>query len=503
MVMRILCLGNNTEDTDVKTRQLAEQQSVKCHGLISELDHVIDLESIQHPGYYHSSVYDLEYYRLIEIAQEFDQIVILDQPREQYSHPDAFYKTIRAAKQINNTVPVVYLDPTYKTSITFFEDLTKTNKSFCIFPFIELLANNDRTTVCCRSDTPITLLSDIVDFKTDPHYQKIRNNMLSGILMPKHCSHCYDLEQQGILSARMQETVEWANRLNLHSIDDLNNLHHPVYYEVRPSNICNLQCRTCTPDNSSLIAQEYKKINLIEDYNKKRYSNFDFVKIENIKKLYVAGGEPTAMLEFYNFVDQCIKDKKTNFEFVVNTNGTKLSDKFKQQLKEFSNFQFIVSIDGFNKLNHYIRWPSDWQTIIDNVQYLKQQNYVVSFNITVSIYNILTLYELLEFFDQVFPATLVHCQFAESEKELFSALNFPDRNLALENLMRIRELKCYKNDLLLQSFVDGVIMHYAKNFKLDLEKLKDFFKFNDKLDQSRNIRLADYIPELEAARKLI
>ena len=46
-------------------------------------------------------------------------------------------------------------------------------------------------------------------------------------------------------------------------------------------------------------------------------------------------------------------------------------------------------------------------------------------------------------------------------------------------------------------------MHYDKNFKLDLEKLKAFFEFNDKLDQSRNIKLADYIPELEAARKLI
>ena len=315
--MRILCLGNNTEDTDVKTRRLAEQQSVKCHGLISELDHVIDLESIQYSGYYHSSVYDLEYHRLIEIAQE------------------------------------------------------------------------------------------------------------------------------------------------------------------------------------------YKKINLIKDHNKKRYSNFDFVKIENIKKLYVAGGEPTAMPEFYNFVDQCIKDKKTNFEFVVNTNGTKLSDRFKQQLKEFSDFQFIVSIDGFNKLNHYIRWPSDWQKIIDNVQYLKQQNYVVSFNITVSIYNILTLYELLEFFDQVFPATLVHCQFADSKNNMLSALNFPNRDLIINNLTNIQKLKCYQNDPLLQSFIDGVIMHYENNFQLDLEKLKTFFEFNDKLDQSRNIKLADYIPELEAARKLV
>ena len=352
--MRILCLGNNTEDTDAKTRQLAEQQSVKCHGLISELDHVIDLELIQYSGYYHSSVYDLEYHRLIDLAQEFDQIVILDQPREQYSHPDAFYKTIRAAKQINATVPVVYLDSTYNTNITFFEDLTKTNKSFCIFPFIELLANNGQTTVCCRSNTPITSLLDIVDFKTDPHYQKIRNNMLSGILMPEHCSSCYNLEELGILSARMQETVEWANRLNLHSIDDLNNLHDPVYYEVRPSNTCNLQCRTCGPDSSNLIAQEYKKINLISDYNKKNYLNFDIVNIDNIKKLYVAGGEPTAMPEFYNFVDHCIKNKKTNFEFTINTNGTKINDKFKKQLpsniKIFYNPEFIAQGSIVNDL---------------------------------------------------------------------------------------------------------------------------------------------------------
>jgi sulfatase maturation enzyme AslB (radical SAM superfamily) len=187
--------------------------------------------------------------------------------------------------------------------------------------------------------------------------------------------------------------------------------------------------------------------------------------------LYVAGGEPTAMPEFYNFVEKCIQTKQTNFEFVVNTNGTKLSDKFKKQLKEFSNFQFIISIDGLGELNHYIRWPSKWETIVDNVRYLKEQNHVVSFNTTVSIYNIFRLYDLLVFFDQEFSATLVHCQFANSTNDLFSALNFPDRNLILESLVRIRQLKCYRNDLLLQSFIDGVIMHYDKNFKLDLEKL--------------------------------
>ena len=501
--MRILCLGNNTENTDAKTRKLAEQQCLAYHGLISELEHVVDPQSIQYPGYYHSSVYDLEYHRLLELAQNFDQVVILDQPKHQYSHPDAFYKTIRAAKQISIKIPVVYLEPAYKDDIAFFEELTKTNKSFCIFPFIELLAFDGQTTVCCRSDTPITSLSNITDFKTDPHYEKIRNKMLAGVLVPEHCSSCYDLEKQGIVSARIQETIEWTNRLNLSSIDDLETLRDPVYYEVRPSDICNLQCRMCGPDNSNLIAQEYEKINLISNYKRKHHSNFDFIKLDNIEKLYVSGGEPTAMPEFYNFIEKCIQTKQTNFEFVVNTNGTKLSDKFKKQLTQFSNLQFIISIDGFDTLNHYIRWPSSWSTIVDNIRYLLQNGNTVSFNTTVSIYNICSLHKLFEFFDREFPGILVHAQFTGPNIDTLTALNFPNRNLIISNLTRIQQLKCYHNDPLLQSFVDGVILHYSRDYKLNLKKLKAFFDFNDKLDQSRNIKLADYIPELEEARKLL
>jgi hypothetical protein len=56
---------------------------------------------------------------------------------------------------------------------------------------------------------------------------------------------------------------------------------------------------------------------------------------------------------------------------------------------------------------------------------------------------------------------------------------------------------------LLKSFVDGLIKHYQTASKIDLETLKLFFEFNDKLDHSRNIKLADYIPELEQERKLV
>jgi len=503
--MKILCLGNNTPDTDIKTKNLALKNLAECHGLLSDLDNNITADCIDNPGYYHTSVYDMEYGKLFKLAQQFEKVIVLDQPKEQYSHPDAFFKTIQLAKELRLFTTVLLLDTQYELDINFFENLVKTNKSFCIFPFIELLTNqrtDGMTTVCCRSSTPITRLDEITDFATDKNYKVIRNNMINGILMPEHCSSCYNLEQLGIASAREQETVEWANRLDLKSLTDLESIQYPAYYEIRPSNVCNLQCRMCGPTSSHLIGKEYKKINLIKELPPKERSNFDIVNFTNLKKLYVAGGEPTAMPEFYDFLDRCIDENKT-FEFLVNTNGTKINSRFKKQLKALAQMQFIFSIDGVGNLNHYIRWPSNWDTIVDNMKYLIANNHKIITNITVSIYNVTRLYELLKWFDDEFPGMLVHAQLAGSDNDTLSALRFPNADLVLANLLPIQQLKCYNNDKLLKSFVDGLIVHYQHAPVVNKEKLKLFFEFNNKLDTSRNILLEDYIPELEQQRKLI
>lgn len=500
---KILCLGNNTEDTDIKTTALALAELAVCHGLLSDIDSEVTLANISMPGYYHTSVYDMEYGKLFKFAQQFDKVIILDQPKEQYSDPNAFLKTIQLAQDIKQYVEVVLLDPSYEHNINFFKNLVKTNKSFCIFPFIELLTNqrtDGQTTVCCRSTTPVAKLSEIKSFKTDKNYKIIRDKMIGGILIPGHCSVCYKLEAQNIQSAREQETVEWANRLNLTSLSDLDSIEYPAYYEIRPSNICNLQCRMCDPGSSHLLGKEYKKLGLIKELPSNECSNFDIVDFRNVKKLYIAGGEPTAMPEFYDFVDRCINENKT-FDFTVNTNATKINNRFKKQLKLLPHLQFIVSLEGIGELNHYIRWPSNWNAIVENMKYLVANNHTVSTNTTVSIYNVTRIYELFRWLDDEFPGTLVHAQLVGSKNDMLSALRFPDSNFALNSLLPIQQLKCYNNDKLLKSFIDGVISHYQQNPEIDQKKLELFFEFNDKLDKSRNIQLRDYIPELEKFRK--
>ena len=490
---KILCLGNNSEDTDIKTRVIAATNSKEYHGLITEIIPIVD-------GYYQSSVYDIEFGKLVELVKLFDEVIVLDQPKVEWTHPDAFYNTVRVAKQAEEFVKVTWLDHSYSNNITIFQELVETNKSFCIFPFIELLVNNGSTTVCCRSNKAITKLSELDDFQTDPGYNKIRNAMLAGELLPDHCGTCYNYESKGIVSARQQETVEWANRLNLKSVDDLVNITAPAYYEVRASNICNLQCRMCGPENSNLIEKEYKTLGIYKNNTPIEYTDFDFIDFTNLKKLYVAGGEPTAMPEFYKFLQTCIDQNNTSFEFVVNTNAVKINNKLKELFNYFTNLQFIISIDGFKEVNHYVRWPSTWESIIENTHYLIAHGHKISFNITVSIYTISRLNQLMTFLDKEFLKTLIHCTLAEFKDDLLNPMNYFDDKLK-DKLIEITKLNCYKNDQLLKSFIDGLISYYTEPKLIDVKKIKDFFEFNDKLDQSRNIQLKDYIPELEEYRE--
>lgn len=492
---KVLCLGNNTEDTDIRTRALCRNNDAVYRGLLSELEQPLIPSSYDLPGYYHSSVYDMEFGKLVGLMDAFDEVIVLDQPAEEWNHPDGFYRTMQIVTK--TAVPVHFVNATIRQTFDFFSSLVESNKSFCIFPFIEMLVNYDHTTVCCRSNRPITRWQDLNDFETDPGYRTIREKMLAGELIPEHCSACYRLENQGMISARQQETVEWAQRLGIKNLEQLANIKKPAYYEVRASNKCNLQCRMCNPESSHLIEREYRKIGIIPktQITRQKYkTGFDIVDFDQASKIYIAGGEPTVMKEFYEFLQRCIEQNKTNVELLINTNGTNINAKLLSLLPNFKNLHFVFSIDGYDRLNYYIRWPSRWQDIISNWQELRSRGHQIHVNTTVSIYNIASLHHLYQFIDRNFPGTLVHCNTAEN----LSPYLFPNSDLASDSLSRVQKTDCYHNDPLFASTIDGYLRYFQTRYVA--KNLSDFFQFNDRLDYSRSVRLADYVPELDFYR---
>jgi len=70
-------------------------------------------------------------------------------------------------------------------------------------------------------------------------------------------------------------------------------------------------------------------------------------------------------------------------------------------------------------------------------------------------------------------------------------------------LIKLKSSIFYKED---RSGFRTRVNYYIKSMQssnLDLEALESFFAHNDAVDQVRDVKLADYIPELEQARSFI
>lgn len=479
MLNTVLCLGDNTEETDHKTTQLAKQHNSINHGLLQGY-------SSLNTGYYHTSVADCSYQDLKKLIQEVDQVYVFDQ---QYEKPENFYRTIEIAHESDRAK---YENQTHIDTYLYWSNLVKNNKSFCILPFIELQAQDKQTTLCCRDSTPVCDSDKVGDWQTNPAYNEIRNKMLQGIKIPEHCQTCYDMETKNI-SPRINDTIEWAHRLKLNTVEDLKSITSPAYYEVRASNVCNLQCRMCAPQWSNQIQKEYQRLGWPTANYEFEYTGFDIVDFDNLQRLYVAGGEPTVQTQFLDFLKKQIASGNTDFELHINTNATAINKSFRKLIQHFPNVIFTVSIDGFDKLNHYIRYPSNWDNIIDNCQWIQQQGYQLTFNTVAQVLNMGRLHELFDFLSHNFPDAWLMCNYAMGICR-FEA--YPDQQSALTDLYNIKNSTYYHNNKAFTEMIDGMINYFKNQFipVKDNKYYTKFIEYNDALDRSRNIRLQDYRP---------
>jgi hypothetical protein len=497
--MKILCIGNNTERTDQQVLEIANSNQSVNHGLLSDLDGYVDFESaVKYPGFYHTSFVDLSFVRIKEATKYFDQILILEQPIHQWNISTEFYDTINYALALGDIVQ--WENVRVKENFLYWKNKIQTNKSLCVWPFIQMNLSDSGARLCCNSSKKLDNTKNIDDFHNET-YKSIRKKMIDGEPID-HCRSCYQAEEQKIQSPRIQQTQEWVTRLNLLDIDSLQEIESPISFEITLDNTCNLQCRMCGPLASSLIEKEYKKLDIIPKnkiIQEITLNVNDLLKIKKIEKLYFTGGEPTINKQLYYFLEQCIEQNKTDFLLQINTNAHKLSNKFIELAKKFKRIEIFVSVDAFGKANDYIRWRSQWNVINGNIKKLINQGITVSFTVSLSLYGIFSFYELMVFLDKEYPENYVHCHYVFN---LYPFIIKYDRE-QIEKIKKIKELALYHNNIAsLKSFIDSTIAEMEKS-ELDKMRLGYFFVHNDMLDKSRNSKLLDYIPEVESLRNLL
>ena len=496
---KILCVGNETENTDLLVIQLAEDNLTINHGLITS-EYFNPTES----GYYHTSLADIPAGSIItNLVRNFDSVIMLDQSIDSYPHWKSFVHTFKLMIELEKKgIPTEYKNNLGNQDILYWYNLLRTNKSICVYPFINLINDYGSLVQCQKNPTPVTKVEKLTDWSTDPAFGVIRNNMLTGIQMPDRCQICYEREQHKGESARQHESLEWVMELRLKKKEDLQKIKDPVYYEIRPSNKCNIMCRMCDDRHSHLIEKENIKIGWPITTDQWRYQDFpyDRINFDVVKRIYWAGGEPTIMPEFYAFLRRCIKEKRTNFYLTIGTNGQKISNTIWDLLKEFPQVNFSISFDGYQKVNDYIRWGSDFETIRKNCYLVLEKGHQLAFQTVFSMYNATRIHEIYEFYDREFPGHNSLVQPASKVDNFLGPWHNPLKEQVLESMYRCRETKVYYNNgRNTNNLVEEVISRH-QNYEYDPKLLTSFFEYNDKLDESRGSKLEDYIPELAKAR---
>ena len=313
-------------------------------------------------------------------------------------------------------------------------------KNFCILPFIHVATTTEgNVRLCCKvnrkkvavkdNNEKFNIASDsISDVWHSNYFKEIREKILQDERLPE-CAICWSEEEnfdkewtevgpkQFLPSKRMKENVKWKEELNT-SFDEIVQDPKIAYFDIRLNNLCNLKCRMCWPQFSSQIVKEQKHFQ--DNDQDTWYNDLDFNKIEDISlfwkslenhifdvnEITFVGGEPTLHDEMYDLLDTFVeKGYSKNITLKMTTNLTNLQNRLLKVLPLFKKVIFNVSLDGTDKVNEYIRFPSDWKSIMNNLDKLLEhdpEKVTINISYVVQIYNIFNVFDMAKWYIEQF-----------------------------------------------------------------------------------------------------
>jgi len=242
---------------------------------------------------------------------------------------------------------------------------------------------------------------DLWSLYNSESFRRARQQSLQGEIPPA-CSMCFENEDRGLHSKRLEEiknypdfTIDVANEIT----ESDGTIQDPQFefVELRLGNTCNVQCRTCNPASSSKWKRDYKelehKLDFITTYGdlggfrwpeKEEFWDQLYERTRNVKTFYINGGEPMLIKQHLKFLERLIDDGRTDITLWYNINMTLMSEDVIDLWKNFSRVKVSASIDDLEKRNHYIRYPSEWNTVIKNLDRL-QDEYWIHLDVTQTV----------------------------------------------------------------------------------------------------------------------
>ena len=247
-------------------------------------------------------------------------------------------------------------------------------------------------------------------------YMEILRKQFRNGERPKGCSNCWQEEDAGKTSKRMNSIYKMRS-----SLTDWTPNSEPTlkFIDFKLGNVCNLKCRICGSWSSSKWAQEeldygenpVARKNLHEGGWPKRNPQFFEELQEDLKYVEYfefTGGEPFMIKNHFKILEYCVeKGYAKNQDIHYNTNGTQLpGPEIFDLWKHFKRVEIAFSIDDVGEPFEYQRYGAKWKEVNYNLNQFKMyQTNNMEFQIcsTINIFNIFSLAKLVLWVRQFNP----------------------------------------------------------------------------------------------------
>ena len=265
--------------------------------------------------------------------------------------------------------------------------------SFCVAPWVSVSVDvNGSLRPCCQYKQPEEQTTHKLPFLKDDdinelwngdEFKKLRKAFINGEY-PTECEWCWRNESKGVSSYRLDHyqsfdfgEVDYTTEVAL----------PPQYYDLKLSNVCNMKCRICGAQASSLFLKEMEKVGnifwkngdpeywlsdkLFNTIHEKSFREW----LPSIKYIELTGGEPVLSSENRKLIDVLIEnDLAKNIKILMTTNGKIYDDEFIKLLSNFSFVTISLSIDDIKERLNYQRYPCNWKKMDNNIKKYNQLN---------------------------------------------------------------------------------------------------------------------------------
>lgn len=364
------------------------------------------------------------------------------------------------------------------------------------------------------------------------HMTPIRQQLLAGE-QPQGCGECAVMEQNNKVSGRQKQLLKVGVRVEqfektlvsspwVETFKSAEFTQLPQDWQIDLGNYCNSACVFCEPGSSSRLATEWKQLGFIDQLpllnwtdNPELVNKFihTLEQSSHIQYLHFIGGETLITPAFKTILRALIQaglNRTATIGFT--TNLTVWDSQVIDLLTQFHGVNLGMSVESFEIVNDYVRWPSKLPVVLENLdrwqELAAQQAWLLQLRTTPTL---LTIGSLLSVYDYAWTRkiSVESCNFLTEPAFMRPSVLPPSYRSSViyhmqlwldqhpvsgNTVLNIRDpnVSQLQNHQDLQSYVN-----YLENMPDESNRLPDLVIFLKRLEASRGNSILTYLPEYE------